>query len=136
MKKGKICPRCKIRERVKGKNKYCRSYCEVCIKEYYQENKEKIKRDSKKYKRIYRQEHKDRVRAYQKTPDRRKKQVIRDFTRDFYKKNKIKKVKCLFCGSKENLEFHHHDYNKPKEFIILCKKCHQKEHNKPPIDRK
>lgn len=35
--------------------------------------------------------------------------------------------KCCSCGiinTGKNLDKHHFDYNKPLEYIILCKKCH------------
>ncbi len=129
-KKIKICPNCKIREKAKGKDKHYKGYCEACIKEYYQKNKEKLKRYSRKYNRIYRQKHKDKDRAYQKTPDRIRKQTIRDYAKGLLKNGKIQKIKCDYCGEKKELEFHHPDYDKPKEFIILCKKCHLQEHYK------
>lgn len=31
---------------------------------------------------------------------------------------------CEQCDSKENLQRHHPDYNKPLQVIILCAKCH------------
>lgn len=37
---------------------------------------------------------------------------------------------CEICGTTENLQRHHPDYNKPKEVIILCKNCHEKVHHR------
>jgi len=37
---------------------------------------------------------------------------------------------CSQCGSKENLARHHPDYSKPKDVIILCRKCHAAAHSK------
>ena len=52
---------------------------------------------------------------------------------DFIKKRKarnighlLRKDFCFFCGSKEKLEAHHPDYDKPKEIITLCKNCHNR----------
>ena len=41
---------------------------------------------------------------------------------------KVEKGPCIICGSKENIECHHPDYNKPREFICLCASCHRKLH--------
>lgn len=35
---------------------------------------------------------------------------------------------CVFCGSTENLERHHPDYDKPLEFLTFCRKCHRQLH--------
>lgn len=37
--------------------------------------------------------------------------------------------KCFVCGSTENLERHHFDYDKPRQFTTLCRECHVKEHS-------
>jgi len=135
-KKTKICPRCKIREKFFEKlNKRYRGYCKKCSikyrQGYYQKNKEKIKEHNKIWKRNHKKEiRKQAKKYYHKNPDRVRKQAVRDFTRELLKKGKFKRIICLFCGSKKNLEFHHKDYNKPKEIMVLCKKCHQEEHNR------
>lgn len=41
--------------------------------------------------------------------------------------------KCEKCGSKKQICVHHKNYNnifkeEPSDLIILCKKCHEKEH--------
>jgi hypothetical protein len=42
-------------------------------------------------------------------------------------------VSCKLCGSTQNLVRHHPDYNKPLDFIVLCKGCHAKVHSKYQI---
>ncbi len=37
---------------------------------------------------------------------------------------------CEQCGTSENLERHHPDYSKPREYMTLCKKCHLESHGK------
>jgi hypothetical protein len=32
---------------------------------------------------------------------------------------------CLMCGSTENLEKHHPDYEQPSWILTLCQKCHK-----------
>jgi hypothetical protein len=41
------------------------------------------------------------------------------------------KSQCEKCGSKIKLQRHHPDHSKPKEFITLCLKCHNKLNRKP-----
>lgn len=70
-------------------------------------------------------------------------EIVKNFM-DFYKEEKRRiirareqakdvclKEKCEFCGSIEDLERHHPNYNFPSKFITLCKKCHLKQ--TPPI---
>lgn len=40
----------------------------------------------------------------------------------------ISGCECKKCGAKEHLHRHHPDYSKPCEIVILCRKCHVKEH--------
>lgn len=37
---------------------------------------------------------------------------------------------CEICGSKEKLERHHWNYDKPKVFNTLCNYCHNVQHHK------
>lgn len=46
----------------------------------------------------------------------------------------IAEYKCQHCGSEENLEIHHKHYKtlfkeKYKDLIVLCRTCHEKQHN-------
>jgi hypothetical protein len=41
----------------------------------------------------------------------------------------IKLIKCERCGDINNLVMHHEDYNKPLDIIVLCKRCHNINHN-------
>jgi hypothetical protein len=36
---------------------------------------------------------------------------------------------CERCASTVNLQKHHPDYSRPRQFITLCVKCHRKLHN-------
>lgn len=60
---------------------------------------------------------------------REKKRVnARNMVATYFKRGKIQKVECCCCGKKENLEFHHPNYNKPFNVMVLCKKCHLELH--------
>ena len=37
--------------------------------------------------------------------------------------------KCELCGSTDNLEKHHPNYDNPKEIVVLCRKCHRTTHS-------
>jgi hypothetical protein len=41
----------------------------------------------------------------------------------------IIKDKCLFCGTKKDLAFHHEDYAKIHDVVVLCRRCHEKYHH-------
>jgi len=48
--------------------------------------------------------------------------------------------KCEICGSKKQLELHHLHYRtltkeNPEDVILLCRDCHQKQHNYYGYDR-
>lgn len=88
---------------------------------YYLANKEKKIAYQKKYNSLTNY-------AYDKKQDRYAKQIVRWKIRNLFKSGKIKKDKCKHCGSIEMLQFHHSDYNEVYNFIVLCKKCHLKEH--------
>jgi hypothetical protein len=42
----------------------------------------------------------------------------------------IPMTECVKCGSKDNLQRHHPDYDKPDEIIVLCDFCHKSEHKR------
>jgi len=45
------------------------------------------------------------------------------------KKGYLEKQPCVNCGSTENLEAHHEDYDKPLDVTWLCKRCHKDYHD-------
>ena len=60
------------------------------------------------------------------------KNKIRRLTRANFQKAK----KCDKCGSIDNLEFHHWDYNNASFFITLCKRCHTLIHKEQKLTKK
>ncbi len=92
----------------------------------YKNNKEKIKLNSSKWQKT--EKGKEYKRKYNKIPENRKKETIREKTR----RENEKKEKCIKCGNIGKTQFHHLEYEKDK-FIELCLKCHKKEHNKQII---
>lgn len=104
----------------KGRNA---EYSRLWRRRYYQKNRALLIKKCKDYSK--RTDY-----AYDKSPDRIKKAKIRWDTRALYKLGKIKKERCFKCGCKEDLHFHHYNYRSKFNYVILCKKCHIKIHDK------
>lgn len=85
-------------------------------REYYQNNKNARTAYNVEYTK----------KRYRSDGEFRNKFLLRSITRQTAKKQDT----CQSCGSKEELQFHHPDYSKPKLVITLCKNCHYKEHGK------
>lgn len=100
--------------------------------------------------RIYNKKHRKEIRKKSKergrTGDWNKDQKYLDYRREYTKKYRkqhpeVARVarlsteispnsKCAKCGRTESLVRHHPDYDKPKEFVILCQSCHLKSHKR------
>lgn len=52
--------------------------------------------------------------------------------REIAKRSPLKKF-CEKCGTSDNLERHHPDYEKPMEYLTLCKSCHKRLHSELAI---
>lgn len=123
------CPRCKTEKEIKyfsvvlsrcnGHDCYCKKCRSEMRKEYFNKYPEKRKQywiygdEHKIYMRIWNLSHKDKSKTYGIVNRNRKKLI---------KKN------CEMCDSKNNLQLHHPDYNKPMYVITLCKDCHWQIH--------
>lgn len=57
--------------------------------------------------------------------DARDRANARSYLHVYIKRGKIKKKPCLICGSIENIEAHHKDYNLPLEVDWLCSNHHK-----------
>jgi hypothetical protein len=104
---------------------------------YYEQNKEKIKVNVKKYRkkrpdipikvnRLYRQKYKEKILQEQKEKRREYPEKNRAYARIGYKN--LRDKKCVKCGKRKDLHFHHTNYKNDKGFT-LCRKCHYKIHN-------
>ena len=113
---------------LRDKKRYNRKRGEILkwVKNYYQQNKSRILEQHKsKRKELSTYA----LKIYHSNPIRRRKTLLRAQTRTQWLQGNIKKEKCIICGSKDNLNFHHNSYNNWKDFRVLCKTCHLKEHD-------
>lgn len=97
----KVCGK-RILSTYKGK-KYC---SEFCAKKYY--------------KKVYYKRHKEKVLKYKREYEKRK--AI----------GRLQKVfdtgVCYFCGTSEELVFHHLEYKPEQKLVRMCASCHRKLH--------
>lgn len=114
------CTKCKIEKELNNKNfvkdkrikRGFKSYCKNCL-----HTQQSIYRKTKNY----RTAHAKAKRKYCEDKLRRRSYNI-------IRRLKLEKDPCIFCGDKKS-EAHHEDYNKPKEVIWVCKRCHNIIHN-------
>lgn len=62
----------------------------------------------------------------------KRRESVRKATTKYAKGGRLKKKKCKSCGSTENLEYHHPDYNDYKTVDVLCQGCHYMIHGRKP----
>ena len=105
-------------EKLKKRRRDNREYA----REWRKNNKDKLKIARKKYRKKHPENSKWR-REYEQKPSVKIILKARSIA-----KRKIKIVECKNCGSVENLNRHHSDYNKPLNVIVLCEDCHQEWH--------
>ena len=102
----------------------------VSHKEYYEKNKEKIREIVKSWRAKNKVRMRDYRRNYKQTKDREK-NLIRNRTNKILQKLGIdkSKIKCN-CGTM-GVEVHHTTIPyEVDEFELLCKKCHNKNHQR------
>ena len=87
---------------------------------WYRRNKEHCKA----YARKYYAENRERYRKWysRKSPESKKAHGILRHARD---KGEIAPEPCLICGTGQNLEAHHENYDKPLEVVWLCRSHHK-----------
>ncbi|NCD06786.1 MAG: HNH endonuclease [Spirochaetia bacterium] len=90
---------------------------------YYRNNPTKYNR-SPEYIKNY-------MKEYIKDIEKHRKFLIRQKDRLKYRKQLLEqKGFCQICGSINNLEIHHKDYDEKSNIILLCRKCHRFLHRK------
>lgn len=62
--------------------------------------------------------------SYQYSEIQIKKKNCRTCLNVYIRRGKIKKNPCSICGSQENIEAHHQDYDKPLDVVWFCRSHH------------
>lgn len=60
--------------------------------------------------------------------ERKKRQRAVSRANTAYRAGRITAQPCVECGSCDDLEMHHFDYDKPEEVTWLCRRCHVDHH--------
>ena len=104
--------RIKNRQKIRDYETKWRNENPDLVKKHKQKFNEKNPHKQKEYSLKFRQNNPEKDKAWHKT-----------------RKHKIGS-ECSKCGSKETLQKHHPDYNKPLVFVTVCLKCHWLIHRK------
>ena len=97
-------------------------------RERYKERREEIlaqKRERSKTEEFIQKRRKWQRKAYHTNPKFRQRHDA-SARADYY----IKAKECELCGTKEKLQRHHPNYEKPLDVVVLCQPCHMKIHGK------
>ena len=129
-----------------------RERCRIYKRQWYFKNRERILAKAREryqkgrinfcaYERKYYQEHRDERLTYAQKYRRTQSALISKYHKNYSEDNKHKisaqgKARyrsplqecCKSCGSTENLDRHHPDYNDPLKIVTLCHSCHMKLH--------
>lgn len=145
----KRCTKCDLKKELhefyKSKSTVDRFHnsCKECWKnrrkQRYVENRDKVRKQCRKYY-LENQDHlkaksRTRIKTYEETHKWRKENPEKykahyAVNNALKKGNLIKAEACVLCNSKKKLEAHHADYSKPLNVVWLCKDCHIKIHRK------
>lgn len=63
-----------------------------------------------------------------KNPEKR---AAHEAVRDALRRGQLTRQPCEICGSTENVDAHHRDYNFPLRVTWLCRLHHMREHRRP-----
>jgi len=117
------------------------------FQEYYQDNKEKIRKQQREYHQKYYQNNRDKliqltrdwrksshgrlmIMRYERTPKRKRyRKAVMETQSAVARGDIIKPKLCELCGKERRLGSHHEDYSKPLQVVWLCSDCHGKRHS-------
>jgi len=63
-----------------------------------------------------------------RTNEQRFKEAVRHITARAIKQGRLTRLPCEVCGTNEDVQAHHDDYNKPLDIRWLCRKHHREHH--------
>jgi len=110
---------------------YDKEYRKQKRHEEYIKNREKELTQRKKWKAEHKEECRIKQREWTKKWKERNKEKYKIQQIAYYKLRKqlLLNAKCLECGTTEDLQLHHKEYNNnPDSIIVLCRICHKKLH--------
>lgn len=70
------------------------------------------------------------VAAFQRSESQRAKKAARSTLGHALAAGRVVKGPCARCGTRINVQAHHHDYSKPLDVTWECRECHFGEHRK------
>ena len=129
---GYVKNKAKHQERGKRWHKDNKDSANTRNRENYHKNKESINQNLRK---LYHFDEEFRKKSYARSKEwsknNPKKRNTYNIVACALRNGKLKKNdRCQICGSKSNIECHHHDYDKPLDVIWLCRACHKMAHSK------
>ena len=121
--------KCYICKKVIEKKSNHQKYCDKCSKEINRKHVRNWIKNNPNAHKEWKIKNLDRWKQLQKIGQSKyqKKYAKKHNAREYARRTKQRDVKCLNCGSMENLHFHHTNYEK-REGITLCKDCHNQIH--------
>ena len=130
------------RERYRKNPEYFKARAKKWLKEHPNYSA-KWRKNHPNYSRRYYEEHREEISARMRKYRQKNKEEISKKKREYYKAHqkecnarkiagrKVKlKEQCQICGSVENLERHHPDYDQTLNVQTLCGRCHQRLHHR------
>ncbi len=95
------------------------------VKKIIEKRKKEHPESLKKHMEDYRNKHKKEIKKKQIEYRKNNKEKVNSRSRQYYLH--LRTPFCAYCGSKENLQFHHTNYEKDEGFT-LCASCHNQLH--------
>lgn len=100
------------------------------LRNYYNENKEALRKKASEYQKQNRDKFNDRYKKYSATEEGTIKNKARKKVKSALMKGTLSRPSvCEDCKNERFTEAHHEDYSKPLDVNWLCKECHWKRHS-------